>query len=78
MELSVWLNSEAHGHIHELLGGTWSKQATAFAANISDITQLFAHNSTVSRVAPSHIIHRKYIATVIGSVHFVPYIPIVV
>lgn len=51
MELAVWLNFGAHGHIHELLGGTWSKQATAFAAKVSDITQLFAHNSTVSTAA---------------------------
>ena len=48
MELTVWLNIGAHGHIHELLGGSWSKQATAFAEKKPDVLQIFAHQSTVS------------------------------
>ena len=41
-------NDGAHGEIHELLGGSWSRNVTAYADRTSTIVQPFAHLAVVS------------------------------
>lgn len=43
MDLASALNSEAHGHIHELLGGAWSTQYGAVAERTSGVILPFLH-----------------------------------
>jgi len=47
MALTESLNG-AHGPIHELLGGSWSMEANAFAKRTSSIVQPFVHQIAVS------------------------------
>ncbi|CAM9975327.1 unnamed protein product [Ectocarpus fasciculatus] len=43
MALTESFNEGAHGEIHELLGGAWSLEATAYAERTSDVVQPFVH-----------------------------------
>lgn len=48
MALTESFNDGAHGEIHELLGGAWSLEATAYAERTSDVVQPFVHVAVVS------------------------------
>ena len=48
MALTVAFNDGAHGEIHELLGGSWSRNATAYADKTDTIVQPFVHKAVVS------------------------------
>lgn len=48
MALTVTFNDGAHGEIHELLGGAWSRNATAYADKTDSIVQPFIHKAVVS------------------------------
>lgn len=41
-------NDGAHGEIHELLGGSWSRNATVYADRTNPIVQPFVHQAVVS------------------------------
>ncbi|CAN0097768.1 unnamed protein product [Ectocarpus sp. 6 AP-2014] len=43
MALTESFNDGAHGEIHELLGGAWSSEATAYSERTSDLVQPFVH-----------------------------------
>ncbi|CAM9942282.1 unnamed protein product [Scytosiphon promiscuus] len=43
MALTNSFNDQAHGEIHELLGGAWSREATAYAERTNPIVQPFVH-----------------------------------
>eukprot|EP00903_Cladosiphon_okamuranus_P013119 g12236.t1 len=43
MALTVSFNDGAHGEIHELLGGSWSRNVTAYAERTDAIVQPFVH-----------------------------------
>ena len=47
MELTVSFNEDAHGEIHELLGGSWSRGVTAYADRTNSIVQPFVHKAVV-------------------------------
>lgn len=48
MLLTVELNAGAHGNIHELLGGSWSRESVEYANNTSPIVLPFVHDGVVS------------------------------
>lgn len=48
MSLSEALRTDAHGHIHEILGGTWSAEAGAIANRTTDLILLFLHDLQVN------------------------------
>lgn len=50
MALTVSFNDGAHGEIHELLGGSWSRNVTAYADRTDAIVQPFVHKAVVSHV----------------------------
>lgn len=43
MALTVSLNEGAHGHIHELMGGTWSSEWSGFDERTESIIFPFLH-----------------------------------
>eukprot|EP00752_Nemacystus_decipiens_P013022 g11520.t1 len=45
MALTVAFNDGAHGEIHELLGGSWSRNATDYADRTNTIVQPFVHKA---------------------------------
>lgn len=51
MALTVSFNVGAHGEIHELLGGSWSRNVTAYADRTDAIVQPFVHQAVVSAIS---------------------------
>lgn len=51
MALAAGIGKDAHGHIHELLGGSWSSQADDYASfRATDIVAPFLHTMQVKIV----------------------------
>lgn len=48
MTLSEMLNTEAHGHIHELIGGSWSEEYGRVTMGVTDAVLPFLHTIQVS------------------------------
>lgn len=59
MELTQSLNAGAHGHIHELMGGTWSKEWNGFVNRTEEIVLPFAHAVVVSKDDAEHLYWRQ-------------------
>lgn len=49
MTLTDAMNAGAHGHIHELLGGTWAAEWTGMANRTNEIIFPFLHSVVVSQ-----------------------------
>lgn len=48
MALSKALNTQAHGHLHELMGGTWSKDYGEVASKLTLAVLPFLHTIQVT------------------------------
>lgn len=48
MTLTDAMNAGAHGHIHELLGGSWAAEWTGVANRTDEIIFPFLHSIVVS------------------------------
>lgn len=53
MALSTALNTVAHGHVHELMGGTWSGEFRDFSKRVTTNVLPFLHTIQVSDEKPS-------------------------
>lgn len=54
MTLTDAMNAGAHGHIHELLGGTWAAEWTGVANRTDEIIFPFLHSVVVSQSTVLH------------------------
>lgn len=50
MALTESFNAGAHGGIHQLLGGSWSQQVSAYAERTDPIVQPFVHVAVVREI----------------------------
>lgn len=62
MSLASAMNDGAHGHIHELLGGTWSRFFHDYPEHTTNVVMPFLHDAVVrywcvpdSLVSPSYL-----------------------